>query len=184
MELLVVVALAGALFFVPTAYAGLIGAPWAPTRRAAIQKAFDGIGIGAADTVVDLGAGDGVILLQATARGAHAIGYELSPIMWIIGHMRAARDANIQIKYGNFFRAALPQETTLVFFFLMPKHMNTVGKYLAAQQLAPKTLILSYAFSFRNITPSRIYREKKCAPLYVYELSKVREHFDNSRMNP
>lgn len=178
MDWLTITALIGALFLVPTAYAGLIGAPWAPTRIASIKKAFDDIGIDAKDTVVDLGAGDGAILLQAASRGARAIGYELSPIMWIVGRIRALGHTRITMKYGNLYRAALPSKTTLVFFFLMPKHMDQVGKYLASQQISSATLVLSYAFSFKNITPTRVYREKKCAPLYLYELSALREYFD------
>lgn len=178
MDWLTLTALIGALFLVPTAYAGLIGAPWAPTRIVSVKKAFDDIGIDAKDTVVDLGAGDGAILLQAASRGARAIGYELSPIMWIVGCVRALGKKRITIQYGNLYRATLPKETTLIFFFLMPKHMEQVGKYLASQQVSNATLVLSYAFSFKNITPARVYREKKCAPLYLYELSAIREHFD------
>ncbi len=178
MDWLTLTALIGALFLVPTAYAGLIGAPWAPTRIASVKKAFDDIGIDAKDVVVDLGAGDGAILLQAAARGARGIGYELSPIMWIAGCIRTLGQKRITMKYGNLYRATLPREITTVFFFLMPKHMDQVGKYLSSQQISSSALVLSYAFSFKNIAPARIYREKKCAPLYLYELSAIREHFD------
>lgn len=178
MDWLIITALIGALFLVPTAYAGLIGAPWAPTRIASVKKAFDDIGIDAKDTVVDLGAGDGAILLQAALRGARAIGYELSPIMWIVGWIRTLGRKAITMKYGNLYRVVLPKETTLVFFFLMPKHMDQVGKYLASQEISGATLVLSYAFSFKNIAPARVYREKKCAPLYLYQISALREYFD------
>ncbi len=174
MDWLIIGALIGALFLVPTAYAGFIGAPWAPTRIASIKKAFHDIGIDEKDMVLDLGAGDGAILLQAASCGARAIGYELSPIMWIVCFIRTVRHKRITIQYGNFYHAVLPAETTLVFFFLMPKHMEQVRKYLAAQQLSDQTLVLSYAFAFQHITPARVYREKKCAPLYLYELSALR----------
>ncbi len=178
MDWLIITALIGALFLVPTAYAGLIGAPWAPTRIAAVKKAFDDIGIDAKDVVVDLGAGDGAIIIQAASRGARAVGYELSPIMWIVAYIRALGHKRIAIKYGNLYNATLPSSTTLIFFFLMPKHMDQVGKYLASQQISSATLVLSYAFSFKNIAPARIYREKKCAPLYLYELSAIRSQID------
>lgn len=177
MDYLTIAALVGALFLVPTAYAGLIGAPWAPTRIASVRKAFEDIGISASDTVVDLGAGDGAILKQAAMRGAHAIGYELSPIMWMIGYLRIWKYSNARIQYGNFFKKQLPPHTTLIFLFLMPKHMETVGKYIASQHITNGALVLSYAFSFKHLQPARIYREKKCAPLYLYEMAALKEHF-------
>lgn len=178
MDLLTITALIGALFLVPTAYAGLIGAPWAPTRTVALKKAFDDIGVGKEDMVVDLGAGDGMVLKEASLRGARAIGYELSPIMWIVGIVRTIGNARISMRYGNFFKKTLPHDATIIFLFLMPKHMGTVGKYLAQQPISNKAIVLSYAFSFQTLTPSRVYREKKCAPLYLYEFSSLKEHFD------
>lgn len=175
MDLLIIAALIGALFLVPTAYAGLIGAPWAPTRIASVKKAFDDIEVSEKDVVIDLGAGDAAILLEAVKRGAHVTGYELSPIMWIIGYIRTFGRKRITIQYGNFFRAKLSSKTTLIFFFLMPKHMEQVRKYLASQKLSDATLILTYAFAFKHIAPSRVYREKRCAPLYLYELSALRD---------
>lgn len=175
MDWLVVSALIGALLLIPTAYAGLIGAPWAPTRIASIKRAFDDIGVGEQDVVVDLGAGDGAIVRQAASLGAQAIGYELSPIMWMIAYIRTLTLKNAHVRYKNFFHATLPHNTTVIFFFLMPKHMERVARYIAHQQLSDKTLILSYAFPFSGVTPVRVYREKKCAPLYVYELSAVEQ---------
>lgn len=175
MDWLVVSALIGALLLVPTAYAGLIGAPWAPTRIASIKRAFDDIGVSAKDVVVDLGAGDGAIVKQAASLGAQAIGYELSPMMWIIAYIRTVTLKNAHIQYKNFFHATLPHNTTVIFLFLMPKHMERVARYIASQHLPHTTLILSYAFSFPGITPTRVYREKKCAPMYLYELSAVEQ---------
>lgn len=177
MDWLTIVALIGALFLVPTAYAGIIGAPWAPTRMASVKKAFDDIGISEKDHIVDLGAGDAAILVEAAKRGAYTTGYELSPIMWIVGRVRMIGQKNTEIKYGNFFNAQLPEKTTLVFLFLMPRHMDTVGKYIVSQHISNKVLVLSYAFSFKGVTPSRIYREKKCAPLYLYEIAAIRERY-------
>ncbi len=174
MDYLTIAALIGALFLIPTAYAGLIGAPWAPTRMAAVKKAFDDIGVGESDYIVDLGAGDAAILREAASRGAHAVGYELSPIMWIVGALRSLGNKRISMQYGNFFRTQLPKNTTLVFLFLMPKHMGKVGEYIAKQKLADSCLVLSYAFPFKGIGATRTYREKKCAPLYMYELSAIR----------
>jgi hypothetical protein len=178
MDWWIIAALIGAVFLLPTAYAGLIGAPWAPTRLPSVRRAFDDIGIGRDDLVVDLGAGDGSILREAVSRGARAFGYELSPVMWLIGCTRMLRKKRISIHYGNFFNKKLPSDTTVVFLFLMPKHMERVGKYIVSQNLTKNTLVLSYAFPFKNVSSTRTYREPKCAPLYLYEVGELRSSFD------
>lgn len=180
MDYTILGALIFSVFLIPTAYAGLIGAPWAPTRMASVRKAFDDIEIGEKDVVIDLGAGNGAILAEAGRRGATAIGYELSPIMWIVAQIRIIGKKTARIVYGNFFRISLPENTTLVFFFLMPKHMDQVGKYLAQQSLNDKALILSYAFPFKGVQALNVYRVKKCAPLYLYDISTIRFHFDTT----
>ncbi len=180
MDYLIVGALIFSVFLIPTAYAGLIGAPWAPTRMLSIKKAFDNIEIDEKDVIVDLGAGNGAILREAAKRGARAIGYELSPIMWIVAVLYLFRQKNTRILYGNFFKKSLSERTTLVFFFLMPKHMDQIGSYLSNQKLDNKTLVLSYAFPFKEIKALHVYREKNCAPLYLYEMSQVRGFFDKS----
>ena len=178
MDYVIVGILIFSVFLIPTAYAGFIGAPWAPTRMASVRKAFDNIGIGEKDVVVDLGAGNGAILFEAANRGARGVGYELSPIMWVVEYINKMHKKGVQIIYGNFFKKALPKDTTLLFLFLMPKHMNHIGAYISSQKLDNKTLVLSYAFPFKNIQTLHVYREEKCAPLYLYELSTLRFHFD------
>ena len=49
----IVGALIISVFLIPTAYAGFIGAPWAPTRMKSVKKAFDDIETGEKDLVVD-----------------------------------------------------------------------------------------------------------------------------------
>jgi hypothetical protein len=175
----IVGALVISVFLIPTAYAGFIGAPWAPTRMASVKKAFDDIEITEKDAVVDLGAGNGAIILEAAKRGARATGYELSPVMWIVAAIHTFGQKHARILFGNFFKKSLPEETTLVFFFLMPKHMNHVGEYLSKQEIKDETLVLSYAFPFKEVQALHSYREKGCAPLYLYEMSGLRAHFDN-----
>ncbi len=177
MDWWIIAALLGSALLIPTAYAGFIGAPWAPTRMSVVKKAFDDIGISNKDIVVDLGAGDGSIVREAAYRGARTVGYELSPIMWAVAWVRTFRFKKSRMVYGNFFKKTLPEDATLVFLFLMPKHMDTVGKFLAKQPIGEKTLVLSYAFAFRDIHSLNTYRQEKCAPLYLYELSALREHY-------
>ena len=174
MDWLFFAALIGSVLLLPTAYAGIIGAPWAPTRIAVVKKAFDSVGIGEGDCIVDLGCGDGKILVEAADRGAQAIGYELSPIMWLVAWIRSFGRKKINIHYGNFFNKKISSKATYIFAFLMPKHMETVRTYIAKQDIQDATIIFSYAFPIQDIPPRMIYRSQKCAPLYMYTVKDIR----------
>jgi len=167
--LLIVFAL---ILLIPTAYAGYIGAPYAPTRIAVVKKAFDFINLGADDTLIDLGAGDGKIVREAAQRGARAIGFELSPIMWVIAWWRTRRYPQTSIRYRNFYKQSL-NEATVIFAFLMPKHMPEIRELLKQRSLPRAKFCLAYAFPFKDVVPLRIIQAPQCAPLYVYAMEDV-----------
>lgn len=165
----------GVLLLIPTAYAGYIGAPWAPTRKRVLEKAFDEIGFGTGDVLVDIGAGDGKIMLSALHRGARAIGYELSPIMWFVAKVRlmlSGSQGRAHLFMRNFYSQRLPRDCTVVFAFLMPKHMERIWTYVQRQDLPHGRYFLSYAFPVRGVTPEHVVREQGCAPVYIYALAK------------
>lgn len=162
----------GLILLIPTAYAGWIGAPYAPTRLKAVRRAFELLNIGQNDTVVDLGVGDGSILREAVKRSARAEGFELSPIMFAIAYLRNLGKA--KVRFGNFYKKKFPN-ATIVFAFLMPNNMGKV-EALIRREVTPKLeYVLAYAFPFKNLTPTSVVREKDCAPLYVYEGSIFRK---------
>lgn len=164
--------LGGLALLIPTAYAGWIGAPYAPTRLRAVRRAFDEIELGEGDALVDLGVGDGSIVLEAARRGARAQGYELSPIMWTIARIRAIGKQRAAIKFGNFYKKPLA-DATVVFAFLMPNNMSRVLEYLRGQQVPKGKYFLAYAFPFPDIEPLTVIKEENCAALYVYDLQAL-----------
>lgn len=173
MDIFSLLVLAFVILLIPTAYAGFIGAPYAPTFSPAIEQAFDYIKLGPNDTLVDLGAGDGKVLLAAAKRGANSLGYELSPIMWTVVFFRALGNKKIKIKLRNFYKQSLP-DATVVFAFLMPKNMEKVRQYLAKQTLPNGKYLLVYAFPLPEDTkPLHIIKAEKCAPLYIYDIKAL-----------
>lgn len=84
--------------------------------------------------------------------------------MWLISSLRARKF----LKLTNFYNQKLPQETTVIFIFLMPKIMPRVKQYLATQKLPNAKYILAYAFPFPDVTPEKIIKTPKAAPLYIY----------------
>lgn len=163
--------LAGVALLIPTAYAGKIGAPYAPTPRAIIEKAFALLNIGPGDTVVDLGAGDGKVLLAAAGRGAAARGYELSPFLYAVAWLRTLGKP-VRLQFRNFYRQQLT-DPTVIFAFLMPDNMPRVSTFLSQQAMPAGKYLLAYAFPLQGVAPINIIREKNCAPLYVYDLPQL-----------
>ena len=173
MSLLYWLLLAALVILIPTGYAGLIGAPYAPTRLPVVRRAFKRLNVGPKDTLIDLGVGDGSILIAAARRGARARGYELSPLMWLIAWVRNLRYPKTSVRYGNFYRRSFP-EATIIFAFLMPKIMPRVQTWLAQQKFPHGKYFLAYAFPLpESIDPLYIIRAKNCAPLYVYDLKEI-----------
>jgi len=176
------VKIAGILYFlipglallIPTAYAAKIGAPYAPTRLPVVRKAFQLIGLNKNDFLVDLGAGDGSILLEASKHSARALGYELSPIMWFVIWLRSFNDKKIKINFANFYSQQLPPKTTVVFAFLMPNIMPRVLEFLKKQNLPQAKYFLAYAFPLpKEIEPMHVVHAKNCARLYVYDWRNI-----------
>lgn len=167
----------------PTAYAGWIGAPYTPTRIRAIRRAFDELELGSDHILIDLGAGDGKIVIEAARRGATACGLELSPLMWAIAKLRALPHKRARIVLGNFFKRPLakvcrPDQQSngtqvIIFAFLMPTTLPKVLELLSQQHIPNAKFFLSYAFAFKDVEPLHVIREKNCSPVYVYDLKKL-----------
>lgn len=166
--LLLLLALA---LLIPTGYAGWIGAPYAPTRALVVKKAFEMLSIGKGDVVVDLGAGDGKILFEASRRGARAYGYELSPIMWAIAWVRAL-GKKVSIRFGNFYNKKF-SDATVIFAFLMPDIMPRVKEWLSHQTIPSGRYFLAYMFPLKDEAPLQIIKAEKCGPIYVYDLKAL-----------
>ncbi len=171
------------LLLLPTAYAGMIGAPYAPTFTPAIKRALKKIKLGAGDTLIDLGAGDGKVLIQASKLGAAAIGYELSPIMWFIAWIRLLGHRRAKIYLRNFYNKKLP-DATVIFIFLMPDKMKRVHEYLKKQHLPNGKYVLVYSFPFPDIAPQEIIITPKCGKIYVYDFQKLVSHKSKNQVSP
>ncbi len=80
------------------------GAPYVPSQRRQLAIAFDELyPLGHTDMLVDIGSGDGIVLREATRRGAKAVGYELNPILVIISKLLSRNDVRVRVELADFW---------------------------------------------------------------------------------
>jgi precorrin-6B methylase 2 len=120
---------------------------WVPTPEGLIAKMLDMTKVTAADTVIDLGSGDGRTVIAAAKRGAKALGIEYNPDMVELSK-RNAEKAGVAGK-ANFMKADLFEsdfsQATVITMYLLPTiNLKLRPKIL---DLKPGTRIVSHAFT-------------------------------------
>jgi len=119
---------------------------WVPTPPALVEKMLDVARVTPRDFVVDLGSGDGRMVIAAAKRGARALGVEYDPDMVALSQRNAAA-AGVAGKatfvQGDMFAADFSQATVLA-LFLLPGNLDKLApKFL---QLPAGTRIVSNAY--------------------------------------
>lgn len=149
----------------PNIPAFIDGAPFVPTPPDAAEAMAAAAGLKPGDSVVELGCGDGRLCRLAAAKyGARAVGYELSPPVWLLALVRKALwRSPAAIRFGDFRRADL-SGADAVFFYLLPESLARLEPKLRAE-LKPGARAVAYRF------PLPGWREKLRLPCgaFVYE---------------
>ena len=126
---------------------------WVPTSPALVEKMLDLAKVTAADYVVDLGSGDGRMVIAAARRGARALGVEFNPDMVKLSRQLAA-DAGVAdrvtIVEGDMFEADISKATVLA-LFLLPDNLKRLEPKFRA--LSPGTRIVVNTFGIPDWTP-------------------------------
>jgi SAM-dependent methyltransferase len=156
--------LASALWLVVPA---LYGVPWVPTREVRIRKALQLAGLQPGETLYDLGAGDGRVLLMAAREfGAQAVGIEIGPVQWALGWSRIwlsgrsprrGTRPRVGMRCGNFYKADL-RAADVVFVYLTSSQTSRLAQKLE-QELRPGARVVSIAADFSDWQPSQVDRE-------------------------
>lgn len=133
----------------------LFGAPFIPTRKIWIKEALDLAKINSGDVVVDLGSGDGAVLIESLKRGAkRAIGYEVNPLLATWSRLRIRLSGfdrrEIQVKTADFFRVKLPADITVIYLFQVNRAMKKVPNFIRenrAQIQAKQLRVVCFGFT-------------------------------------
>lgn len=129
------------------------GAPYVPSHKKYVKRAFEYFGVGPSDMVVDVGSGDGVVLRVASSYGAKGVGYEINPILVGISRLLSLRDPKVNVKLQNLWLAKLPDETTIVYAFSVSRDERKLATLMQreANRLHKPLKLLCYASPFRHM---------------------------------
>ena len=141
------------------------GAPYLPTLNAQKKAALELLDLSPGDKMIELGSGDGTMLVAAAQRGIFVIGYELNPILVIISLIRTSPYRHrVKIIWGNYWLLKWP-ETDAIFTFLLDRYMKKLDKKIIQNYPDKKVKLASHAFKI----PGRKHtKEKSGIFLYTY----------------
>jgi SAM-dependent methyltransferase len=143
------------------AFGGVLlrGAPYLPTTKVQAQAALDLLDLQSGQILLELGSGDGKVLVLAAQAGLCVVGIELNPFLVVISRLRTWRyRKQVRILWGDFWRTDWP-ECDAVFTFLLDRFMLKLD---AKMQTVRKPLV-SFAFQ----VPGRTANAEK-AGVYLY----------------
>jgi len=162
---LILLLVLGLWILVPSFY----GLPWIPTREKRIRKALQLAKLQPDETLFDLGAGDGRVLLMAAKEfGAGAIGIEIGPVQCMLGWLRiliSGSGQKARMRCGNFYKADI-SDADVVFVYATSTQTSRLLPLLE-RQLHSGARVVSIAADFPDWQPNIVDRELL---IFVYEM--------------
>lgn len=174
MTIILLLVLAFTILFILTALVSLIlRVPYVPTKKKVMEKILGEIDMKHGDTFIDLGCGDGRMLIEAEKRKKiQAIGYEIAPMIYLLALTRKLFNrSNAKIHFKNFFKENL-QKADIIFCYLMPSKLKKLAKKIK-KECKKGTQIISNTFKIKGLKPTKVIPKNdktKTPTLYFYKL--------------
>ena len=130
-------------------YTVLNGAPYLPTDTKSVDEMVALAHVTSQTKMVDIGSGDGKIILAFAKAGAEAHGYEINPVLvWITKYRikRAGLSARCFVHQGSFWNVDFSPYNTITLFGIT-RIMKKLEEKLQ-KELKPGTKIFSHVFKF------------------------------------
>lgn len=138
--------------FIPALY----GLPSRPTRAERIRRALRMANLQPNETLYDLGAGDGrVLLIAAKEFGADAVGIEIGPVQCALIRLRIAVGGlgrKVRLQWGDYLKTDLSR-ADVVFIYATSREVRRLAPYLE-KQMKRGTRLVSISADFPEWEPS------------------------------
>lgn len=162
------------LIFLIFIFFGLVvflGAPYVPSHKKATQEAFEKLyKLGDKDLLVDFGSGDGAILRWANKLGARAVGYEINPFLVLVSRLMSLGNKNIEIKMTNLWQQLIPDETTVIYAFVVTRDVKKLASKVQAEanRLGRQIYLISYGNQVKQFK-----QQAKSKGHYLYKITPI-----------
>jgi SAM-dependent methyltransferase len=133
-----------------------------PTPAVLVEKMLDLAGVTEREVVVDLGSGDGRIVIAAARRGARAIGIEYDADLVALSRAAAAMagvDGRATFVQADLFEADFSDATVVTTFLLADVMLRVAPKILA---LKPGSRLVSNSFTIEGWVPDDALTLENC----------------------
>lgn len=142
------------------------GAVYYQTTDKSVDKMLELAKVTSGDVVVDLGSGDGKIVIEAAKLGATAIGYEINPLLVLLSRRKinAVGLKNRATIYWKSFWKADFTNVSVVMVYLFPHLMGRLWQLLN-KKIKPPIRIVANDYPFPAVNPSKIVNK-----IYLYKL--------------
>ena len=130
---------------------------WVPTPPQVVEFMLEVAKVTAQDFVIDLGSGDGRIVIAAGKRGARGFGVELNENLVQLSNEEAARQGvaeRVQFHVRDMFQTDLSPASVLT-TYLLP-HLNVRVRPQLLKQMKPGARVVAYAFHMGEWQPDLV----------------------------
>ena len=150
-------------------YSMIRGAPYAPLGQQKIASMISLLQIKPGEKAVDIGAGDGRIVIALAKAGAKAYGYEINPVLiWIARRniKKAGLQGKAHIYWKDLWKASFSSYSIVTLYGSFPI-MKGLQKKLQ-RELPSNAKVASNYFTFPGWKPS-----KKKDTVYLYDMKNI-----------
>ncbi|MFW5944462.1 MAG: SAM-dependent methyltransferase [Bacteroidota bacterium] len=148
--------------------------PYVPTPQSVVHKMLDVANVGPGDYLIDLGSGDGRIVIEAVRRGAVGHGVEIESELVRKAEAKA-REAGVSEKImflkEDVFETDFSGATVLTLY--MMDIINLRLRPLLLEKLEPGTRIVSHSFGMKDWKPDKHLKEDDCEIFYWLVPSEI-----------
>lgn len=147
--------------------------PYVPSSNQVVRRMIRAAKIRPAETVYDLGCGDGRLLTAAEKKPrVKAVGFEIAPLVYMLAHLRLVWEgSNARVLFKNMFHVSL-RPADVIFCYLFPNVMPRLADKIK-KECRRGTRIVSNTFKIPGLKLARTIAKdprRGIPTIYIYKV--------------